>query len=393
MAGPLTSLKILDFTTLLPGPFATMYLADLGADIIRIEAPNRPDIVRMSPPYVEDNISAAHATLNRSKRSLALNLKHPDAPSVVKRLVKDYDIVIEQFRPGVMDRLGVGYEALRAENPQLIYCAITGYGQTGSYVNRAGHDSNYLALAGLMSYSGRQDTGPQPQGTQIADIGGGSFGAIVGILSAVIHRQLSGEGQFIDISMTDGAMAWNAVTGAEYLGGGELPTYENRLLNGGSHYHYYRTSDDRFLSVSSLEPQFWLGFCKAIDRPDLIDQIGEPGEGMRYIREEIANVIVGRTLAEWEAVFDQYDVCVEPVLNLEEVVDHPLTKAREMIVEVSGEKVSVRQFANPIKFSVTPPEYPYYGVELGKHTQEIMTELGYGQEEIQVFAEAGMFGK
>lgn len=392
MAGPLTSLKILDFTTLLPGPFATMYLADLGADVLRIEAPNRPDIVRMSPPYVEENISAAHATLNRSKRSFALNLKHPQAPSVVQRLVKDYDIVIEQFRPGVMDRLGVGYESLKSENSKLIYCAITGYGQTGPYANRAGHDSNYLALAGIMSYSGRQDTGPHPHGTQIADVGGGSFGAMVGVLSAVIHRQLTGEGQFIDVSMTDGAMAWNAVTGAEFLGGGELPTYENRLLNGGSHYNYYRTADGRYLSVSSLEPQFWHGFCEAIQRSDLIDQVTEPGEGMRPIQAEIAKVIEGRTLAEWEAIFEKVDVCVEPVLTLDEVVEHPLTQAREMIVEVKGENGAARQFANPLKFSKTSPEYPYYGVELGHHTHEVMLELGYSDAEIQAFAEGGMFG-
>jgi crotonobetainyl-CoA:carnitine CoA-transferase CaiB-like acyl-CoA transferase len=370
-----------------------MYLADLGADVLRIEAPNRPDIVRISPPYVEDNISAAHATLNRSKRSLALNLKHPDAPSIVKRLVKDYDIVIEQFRPGVMDRLGVGYESLKAENPRLIYCAITGYGQTGPYASRAGHDSNYLALAGIMSYSGRQDTGPHPHGAQIADIGGGSFGAMVGILAAVIHRQLTGEGQLIDVSMTDGALAWNAVTGAEYLGGAELPTYENRLLNGGSHYNYYRTADGRYLSVSSLEPQFWHGFCEAIERPDLIDQVTKPGEGMRPIREEIAKVIACRTLADWEAFFEQVDVCVEAVLTLDEVVEHPLTQAREMVVDVKGEKGSTRQIANPLKLSKTPPEYRYYGVALGHHTQEVMSELGFTEAEIQGFAESGMFGQ
>ncbi|KAB2856472.1 MAG: CoA transferase, partial [Anaerolineae bacterium] len=204
MTGPFTSLKILDFSTLLPGPFATMLLGDMGADIIRIEAPNRPDILRETPPMTGRH-SAAHATLNRNKRSLALNLQHPDARVLIQKLVQTYDIVLEQFRPGVMDRLGIGYTALKEANPHLIYCAITGYGQTGPFRDRAGHDNNYLALSGLMSHSGQMDTGPFPQGTQIADIGGGSFGAVVAILGAVIHRLHTGEGQFLDVSMLDGA--------------------------------------------------------------------------------------------------------------------------------------------------------------------------------------------
>lgn len=393
MAGPLTSLKVLDFTTLLPGPFATMFLADLGAEVLRIEAPGRPDIVRMQPPFIgSSTISASHATLNRSKRSLCLNLKHPEGVKIVKKLVKAYDIVVEQFRPGVMDRLGVGYESLRAENPGLIYCAITGYRQNGPMAQRAGHDMNYLALSGQMSFSGTKAHGPHPQGTQIADIGGGSFCALVGILAAVIHRQVTGEGQMVDISMTDGAIAWNAAAGAEYLAGAELPTYESLLLNGGSQYHYYRTADDRFLSVSSLEPQFWRGFCEAIGRADLIERLTSPGEAMKPVQEEIAKVIGSRTLAQWEGVFGQVDVCVEPVLTLGETFNHPQVKAREMVVDVPGTAGTVRQIANPIKFSETPPAYLFHGVEAGFHTRAILMELGYRNEEIQSLDESGVFG-
>ncbi|MFQ5421479.1 MAG: CaiB/BaiF CoA transferase family protein, partial [Anaerolineae bacterium] len=196
----LSSLKILDFTTLLPGPFATMMLADLGADVVRVEAPHRADMVRLMPPF-DGDISAWHGVLNRNKRSLALDLKQPGAADIIKRLAQTYDIVVEQFRPGVMDRLGIGYDALKAANPRLIYVAITGYGQTGPLKDRAGHDNNYLALSGVMSHSGRRGQGPPPLGVQIADVGGGSLGAMVGLLTAVIHRHVTGEGQQVDISM------------------------------------------------------------------------------------------------------------------------------------------------------------------------------------------------
>ncbi|MBZ0317777.1 MAG: CoA transferase [Anaerolineae bacterium] len=391
MTGPLTSLRILDFSTLLPGPFATMMLGDMGADIIRIEAPNRPDILRETPPMVGQH-SAAHATLNRNKRSLALNLKHPDAPTLIQKLVQTHDIVVEQFRPGVMDRLGVGYTVLEEANPHLIYCAITGYGQTGPFRDRAGHDNNYLALSGLMSHSGRMDTGPYPQGTQIADIGGGSYGAVVAILGAVIHRLHTGEGQFLDVSMLDGAIAWNALAGANFLGGGELPTYESWMLNGGTHYGYYRTADGRYLSVSALEPQFWQGFCKAIGRPDFIPRYTHAGPAMRQVRDEIAAVILTKTMVEWMAIFEPLDVCVEPVLNLAEMTEHPQIHAREMIIEVPNENGTLPQIAHPIKYSATPPKYRFSGAELGQHTAQILGEMGYTNTEIEQMQTDGLFG-
>ncbi len=391
MTGPLTSLKILDFSTLLPGPFATMMLGDMGADIIRIEAPNRPDLLREAPPMVGQQ-SASHATLNRNKRSLGLNLKHPDASALIKKLVLTHDIIVEQFRPGVMDRLGVGYAALREANPHLIYCAITGYGQTGPLRDRAGHDNNYLALSGLMSYSGRIDSGPHPQGTQIADLGGGSYNAIVAILGAVIHRLQTGNGQFLDVSMLDGAIAWNAQAGANFLGGGELPTYESWMLNGGTHYGYYRTSDGRYLSIGPLEPQFWQGFCKAIGRADLIPRYIYAGPEMREVRDEIAAVMLTKTMAEWVAIFDPLDVCVEPVLTLAEMTEHPQVQAREMIIQVPSENGGISQIAHPIKYSATPPEYQFSGAALGQHTAEILRELGYTNAEIEQWQADGLFG-
>src|SRR5690554_4317865 len=195
MAGPLNTLKILDFSTLLPGPYATMMLADMGAEVLRVEAPDRVDLAKVMPPF-DGKFSTTFSYLSRGKQTLQLNLKQPESVEKVKELVKDYDIVVEQFRPGVMDRLGIGYETLKAINPRLIYCAITGYGQTGPYKNRPGHDINYLALAGVASYTGRPEQGPLPLGIQVADIAGGSMHALVGLLAAVIERQQSNLGQF-----------------------------------------------------------------------------------------------------------------------------------------------------------------------------------------------------
>ena len=188
MLGPLATLKVLDFSTLLPGPFASLLLADMGAEVLRIESPTRLDLLRVLPPH-DQGVSASHAYLNRNKRSLALDLKQPEALEVIRSLLQDYDIVLEQFRPGVMERLGLGYEALKAINPKLIYVSITGYGQTGPYKDRAGHDINYLALSGVASYTGRADSGPLPLGMQVADVAGGSLHGVIGLLAAVIARQ------------------------------------------------------------------------------------------------------------------------------------------------------------------------------------------------------------
>ncbi|MCB8942301.1 MAG: CoA transferase [Ardenticatenaceae bacterium] len=384
--GPLSTLKILDFSTLLPGPFATMMLADMGAQVLRVEAPNRPDMVRLMPPFDEEGHSSWHALLNRSKRSLALDLKKPGATAVIKRLVREggYDIVLEQFRPGVMDRLGVGYEALTAVNPSLIYCSITGYGQTGPYKDRAGHDLNYLALAGVMSHTGRRAGGPQPPGVQVADVGGGSLGAVTGILAAVIHRLATGEGQMVDISMFDMSVAWHSHVVSAYLVGGTMPDYESWGLNGGGFYDCYGTKDGRYLSVGSLEPQFWRGFCTAMGRPDLVERGFEavPGQ-MEALKAEIGAVLREKTLAEWTAVFAEYDVCVEPVLTVPEMLQHPQTQARGMVVEVEmGNGRFQPQIASPYKFSRSQPEYKHTGVKTGEHSPEVLRELGYTEAEI-----------
>ncbi|MEC7814686.1 MAG: CaiB/BaiF CoA-transferase family protein [Pseudomonadota bacterium] len=351
-AGPLTTLKILDFSTLLPGPYATMMLADMGAEVLRIEAPDRLDLTKVMPPF-DGKFSTAFSYLTRGKHTLPLNLKQPESVEKVKELVRDYDIVVEQFRPGVMDRLGIGYETLKAINPRLIYCAITGYGQTGPYRDRAGHDINYLAISGVASHCGRADSGPPPMGIQIADVAGGSHHAVMGILAAVIRRQQTGEGQFIDISMTDAAFALNAMAGAAALAGGQRQAPEAGMLNGGTFYDYYRTKDNRWLSVGSLEPQFSARLCDTLGISDLKNlATSQKPADQQTLKAAIKEKVLEKTLAEWTEIFRDVDACVEPVLTIEEAAAHPQIKAREMVVEGDrGDGVGQTQFASPISFS------------------------------------------
>lgn len=350
MAAPLANLKVLDFSTLLPGPYATMMLADMGAEVLRIEAPDRVDLAKVMPPF-DGKFSTTFSYLGRGKQTLQLNLKQPESVEKVKQLVQDYDIVVEQFRPGVMDRLGIGYEALKAINPKLIYCAITGYGQTGPYKDRAGHDINYLAISGVASHCGRADSGPPPMGIQIADVAGGSHHAVMGILAAVIKRQETGEGAFIDISMTDAAFALNAMAGAAALAGGQPQKPESGMLNGGTFYDYYQTRDGRWLSVGSLEPQFSSRLCDTLGLGELKSYaLSQKPEHQQELKAAIKQKISERSLAEWREVFADVDACVEPVLTIEEAAEHPQLKARGMVVERDrGDGQLQRQLGLPLR--------------------------------------------
>jgi crotonobetainyl-CoA:carnitine CoA-transferase CaiB-like acyl-CoA transferase len=392
MAGPLEGLKVLDFTTLLPGPFATMTLADLGADILRIVSPSRPDLATFMPPFIPSTkISAIGAYLGRGKRSINLNLKDSRTQEVVRRMIGQYDILVEQFRPGVMARCGLDYESLYVDNPKLIYCSITGYGQTGPLQERAGHDINYLSRSGLMGHSGRKTIGPVLTGMQIADIASGSFNAIIGILAAVVHRHATGRGQHIDVSMTDGVMAFNAMFGAAFLATGTLVGREEGFLNGGSLYDFYETSDGEYISVGSIEPQFFAAFCSAIGRPDLEAGSIAP-QNLDRVKAEVRAIFKTKTREEWVAIFKKVDACVEPVLSLDEAFQDDLTKQRAMIVDVPlPNGGTVRQLANPIKFSRSQQAYKKVGAEPGTHTKEVFLELGYSEAQIDEFEQTGLF--
>lgn len=385
----LRNLKILDFSGLLPGPYATMMLADLGAEVLRVESPTRPDLIRS----FGGKESAAHGYLNRSKRSITLDLKKEESIEIVKQLVMEYDIVLEQFRPGVMERLGLSYEVLKEVNPKLIYCSLTGFGQTGPYRNRPGHDINYLAIAGVVDYSRRAGGRPTPHAVQIADVAGGSLHMVIGILTAVLHRTQTGEGQSIDVSMTDSVFALNALFGPGFLVEGVEPKAEQMMLNGGIYYDYFETKDGRYFSVGSVEPPFRKQLCEAIGQPELFElAMSEAPDDMHAFTKIVEKAFRSKTYDEWLPIFEEFQACVEPVLSFAEATEHPQIKAREMIVEVPKlDGTSQPQIAHPIKFSHRSPNYKHVGGKLGADTIDIFTQLGYSEEAIRKMKENGVF--
>lgn len=386
MSLPLTGLKVLDFSTLLPGPYATQLLADMGAEILRIESPTRPDLVKHMAPFIgegKDKVSAAHASLNRNKNCMTLDLKHPKAKEIIAKLLAEYDIVIEQFRPGVMQRLGLDYDSLKQVQPKLIYCSITGYGQTGPLKDRAGHDINYLALSGLASYSGRKETGPILSGTQIADIAGGSHHAVMAIMAAHIQRLSTGEGQYLDISMSDAALVLTTMFGANALASGEDPELGGEMLNGGLFYDYYQTSDQRYLSIGSLEPNFAITLLAVLELQEWASTLADQSEtAQRQVRDIIACKIAQHPLHYWQHKFAQVDACVEPVLTLNEAAEHPHFIARNMITEAedqAGNQVKQINSALPFKRATGHT----MGKALAADTNRVLQQLGYSEAEIK----------
>lgn len=382
---PLAGLKVLDFTTLLPGPYATQLLADMGAEVLRVESPTRPDLVKLMPPFVgkgDDKVSAAHATLNRNKQSMAIDLKHESAKDIIHKLLPEYDIVIEQFRPGVMQRLGLDFDSLKEIQPKLIYCSITGYGQTGPLKDRAGHDINYLALSGLASFSGREDTGPVLSGTQIADIAGGSHHAAMAIMAAVIQRSSTGEGQYLDISMSDAAMALTTMFGSNALTSGEDPDYGHEMLNGGLFYDYYQTSDDRYISIGSLEPNFALALLSLLGLDDWKNKLADQSlETQQLLKTAISEKVLAQPLEYWQDEFAKVDACVEPVLTMNEAFKHPHFVARGMVTEaLDAQGNPIEQINSALPFARQEPHR--IGKTLGADTLKVMQNLGYSEEQI-----------
>lgn len=378
MVKPLEGIRVLDLTRLLPGPYCSLLLADFGADVIKIEDPKFGDYSRWGEPKMGE-FSAMFHSLNRNKRSMSLDLKQEESKKIFIDLVKTADVLIESFRPGVMDRLGLGYEELKKHNPKLIYCAITGYGQTGPYRDMPGHDINFLSYSGLLELQGTQNQKPVSSSVQIGDIGGGSLMAAIGILVAIIDAKKSGEGQFIDISMLDGAVSWMQTILPAYLTNGDLPRRGELVLNGGKAcYEIYETKDHRYLSVGALEYKFWKNFCHVIGKDELTPQLDAPGDQQLLLKQEIQAAIATKTLNEWVHLFDGVDACVSPVLTVEEMVQNPQIQQRRMIEEVYDKEYGInRQVGNPIKLSRTYAKTTRRAPGLGEHNEEILRELGY----------------
>jgi alpha-methylacyl-CoA racemase len=393
-APPLADVKVLDLTRLLPGGFCSLLLADLGAEVLKVEDTGMGDYVRWSPPYYGSDEqqglgtrSALYLALNRGKRSVRLDLKSEAGREAFLRLVASHDIVLDGFRPGVLDRLGVGFERMRAANPAVVVGAITGYGQDGPNTARAGHDINYLSLVGLLGLTGEKDGPPVSAAGQIADVNGGLMAA-VGVLAALNEARRSGEGQLVDVSMADGALSWLAMVAAQYLCDGNVPRRGEGVLSGGvACYRSYEAADG-WISCGALEPKFWSAFCNGAGRPDLLEeQFAAPGsEG----QEKIAEVFRSRTRDEWRAFNDEHDCCIEPVLDVDEALDSDLVRAREMVVEVGQPEIGpVRLLGNPIKLSRTPGDPTRPAPAFGEHTEEVLREAGYSEEEVAAMLESG----
>ena len=362
----LNGLKVIELGQFVAGPFAAKTLADFGADVIKVESAGAGDGLRKWR-IVQDGTSLWWEIQSRNKRSVCLDLKSPEGRDVILELAKEADVVIENFKPGTLEKWGLGWEVLHEINPKLVMLRISGFGQTGPYKDRAGHDINYLSLAGVSSHCGRADSGPPPMGIQIADVAGGSHHAVMGILAAVIHRQQTGEGQFVDISMTDAAFALNAMAGAACLAGGQEQKPERALLNGGSFYDYYQTRDGRWLSVGSLEPQFASRLFHTLGISEVTSlAMSQNPEHQQHLKAVLKEKIAEKPLAEWQEIFADEDACVEPVLTISEAAEHPQLKARDMVIGVDrGDGTQQPQIGFPIKFEKTPSETSRIGKMLG----------------------------
>lgn len=380
----LAGLTVLDLTRLLPGAYCTQMLADLGADVIKVEEPGRGDYNREFPP-INVKESGSFLLLNRNKRSVTVNLKTEEGKVILRRLAARADILVEGFRPGVMDRLGVGYEALTKENPRLIYCAISGYGQDGPYAKTPGHDLNYMALAGALQLFGKAGEGPIVPGLSIADQGGGSLMAAFGILAAVLGRARTGKGQFVDVSMTDGAVSWLGYHAADYLFAGLEPKGgERRFIGQAPCYNVFRCADGRHITLGLIEPQFWNRFCDIVGLPDLKEEQWPEGEVADRQMSCVADLMASRSCDEWMALLGPADLPVAPVNTMREAFDDPQLKHREMLLEMDHPvEGRIPQLGFPIKFSDTPGRLRTSPPLLGEHNDEVLRSLGYADGDIE----------
>jgi len=372
--GPLAGTRILDLTRLLPGPLCAQYFADLGADVIKIEDTQAGDYAR----------PALRELVNRGKRGIRLNLKAEEGKEVFLALARQADVVIESFRPGTMQRLGAGYDVLHPLNPRLVYCAISGYGQTGPRRFDAGHDINFLALSGILEQTG-SEASPALPGFLIGDLAGGALSAAAGILAALLDARRTGQGRFVDVSMADSLVSQSVLPVAALNEHAPLPSRGMGTHTGGNaHYNTYRTRDGRYLAVGAQEKKFWDAFCDAVGCPDLKDHHDHAVRPGDPVKQAVASAIEMRTLAEWMEVFRGIDCCVSPVLDIGEATRDEHFRAREVVCEHDG----ALRLGLPFKLSGLSVDYGRASPRKGQHTEKVLRELGYGETEIRRLREA-----
>jgi alpha-methylacyl-CoA racemase len=387
--GPLSGIRILDLTQLYPGPLATMMLADMGADVVRIEHPNRPDLVHLLPPFIGKE-SAAYLSLNRSKRSLALDTGTEQGRHVFFDLVRTADLVVEQFRPGVLDKIGIGYEQAPLFNPRIIYVSITGFGQNGPYRKKAGHDINYMALAGLLSQVKKGEEMALP-GFQTADVAGGAYLSVIACMAGLWHRERTGKGQKIDVSMMDGILPLLTLQLAQYWGSRVKEEFVNVLDGSFACYGVYECADGKCVSLAALEPKFWASFCHMVNKPEWLTSQFPAGGEIKKVREEVAGLFKTKSREEWVELAEVHDVCLSSVHEMEDLEKDPQLRAREMIIETEHEGgVKLKGVGVPIKFSECKPDPPEPAPVVGQDSIEILKEAGYSEERIEELVEKGI---
>jgi alpha-methylacyl-CoA racemase len=393
MSLPLEGVRVLDLSRLLPGGFCSLLLADFGAEVLKVEDTGMGDYIRWSPPFYdgahESARSALFLSLNRNKRSIRLDLKHDRGREALLRLVREYDVVLESFRPGVLDRLGVGYERMHEENPGIVYCAISGYGQESPKRDASGHDMNYLGLIGLLGLTGERGGEPVQAAGQIADLGGGALMAAFGIMTALrerdgsARRPGSGEGQMVDASMADGALSWLAMVAASHFADGIVPRRGDLPLAGSLVCYRPYECADGWVTLGALEPKFWQAWCRGVGREDLIaKQFEHPGS---ETHAQVQEIFKGRSRTDWQAFASEHDCCLEPVLELDEALGSELVREREMVVEIEqpGAERPIRQLGIPVKLMRTPGEHGRLpGPTLGEHTEAVLLAAGYTEAEV-----------
>lgn len=390
MSLPLSNITVLDLTMLLPGPLCTMMLADFGARVIKIERPGFGDLMRNYLPKYP-LYSGNFAILNRNKESMTLNLKSKEGKNLFLNLVKKSDVLVEGFRPGVMDRLELGYRDLCEINKGLIYCSISGFGQESPYRDVAGHDINYTGFNGILDLTGKKDGPPTLPGILVADIGGGAYPAVIGILLALLARNATGRGQFIDISMVDCSFLWLYYAAGTYFTSGMTPSRGRELINGGSaRYQIYTTKDGCYLAVGALEDHFWENLCDLLDIHDPQIRFNDR-ENSDLAIQVLADKFRSKTSTEWAKAFEGADVCCNLIRGFQDAVSDPHFQLRGLIQSIIGPDGKPQTIlGNPIKMSDTPPVIRRAAPLLGQDNRNILRELGYSEAAYKGFSQEGV---
>ena len=390
MNSPLSNITVLDLSMLLPGPFCSMVMADFGARVIKIERPGSGDLMRDYLPRYP-LYSGNFAILNRNKESMTLNLKSDEGRSIFHKLVEKSDVLIEGFRPGVMNRLGFGFDALSEVNKGLIYCSISGFGQESPYKEVAGHDINYIGLNGILDLTGNKDQAPTLPGILIADIGGGAYPALIGILMALLARNSTGSGQWIDISMMDCSLLWLYHAAGTYFTTSKTPSRGRELTNGGSaRYQVYTTKDGRYIAVGALEDHFWINLCDLLGIDDPRIRLHDL-ENADLAIERLSEIFKSKTAREWAAAFEGRDVCSNIVRDFGKSIADPHFQLSGMIQNISGPDGTPQTIlGNPIKMSHSPPEIRKPAPLLGQDNETILKDLGYSEIDYRALAAKGV---